>query len=78
MKTAISIPDDVYQYAEKLADRLGKSRSQLYTQALAVYVAQHKKEDVTSKLNEIYNDTASELDSTLKSMQFKSLPKEEW
>lgn len=33
MKTAVSIPDNIYTSAEKLAKRLGKSRSQLYTQA---------------------------------------------
>src|SRR5579863_3511214 len=53
MKTAISIPNDVYESAEKLANSLGKSRSQLYTQALSGYVAKHKKDNVTSKLDEV-------------------------
>ncbi len=78
MKTAISIPDDVYQSAEKLATRLGKSRSQLYTQALSGYMSTHKRENVTAKLNEIYDKNASKLDESLESFQFKSLPREEW
>lgn len=43
MKTAVSIPNDVYNSAEKLASRLGKSRSQLYTQALDNYISTKKK-----------------------------------
>jgi metal-responsive CopG/Arc/MetJ family transcriptional regulator len=78
MKTAISIPDDVYQTAEKLADRLGKSRSQLYTQALSNYLAQHQKSGVTNKLNEIYAADHQGLDEGLAKLQLKSLPREEW
>jgi metal-responsive CopG/Arc/MetJ family transcriptional regulator len=78
MKTAISIPDNVYNSAEKLANRLGKSRSQLYTQALSNYLAKHKKEVVTTKLNEIYGKNESTMDKSLASLQIKSLPKEEW
>jgi metal-responsive CopG/Arc/MetJ family transcriptional regulator len=78
MKTAISIPDEVYKSAEELATRLGKSRSQLYTQALSGYVATHKRENVTSKLNEIYDRTDSKLDRSLQSLQFESLKKEDW
>lgn len=39
MKTAISIPDDEFKRADKLARRLGKSRSELYREAVAEYVA---------------------------------------
>jgi len=41
MKTAVSIPDDVFEKAERHARRMGKSRSQLYNHALAEYVARH-------------------------------------
>ena len=47
MKTAISIPDTVYEHAEQLAHRLGKSRSQLYSEAVAEYVARHDPEAMT-------------------------------
>lgn len=78
MKTAISIPDNVYQKAEMLAARLGKSRSQLYTQALANYIATHQREGVTEKLNSIYTTENSHLDKGLHTMQVATLPKEEW
>jgi metal-responsive CopG/Arc/MetJ family transcriptional regulator len=78
MKTAISIPDNVYESAEKLAARLGKSRSQLYTHAVSSYISQHRSENVTIKLNEVYSKNDSSPDLLLTDLQFQSLPKEEW
>jgi metal-responsive CopG/Arc/MetJ family transcriptional regulator len=78
MKTAISIPDNVYESAEKLATRLGKSRSQLYTQAVSSYISQHRSENVTTKLNEVYSKNDSNPDLLLADLQFRSLSKEEW
>ena len=42
MKTAISIPDDVFAEAEETAQRLGVSRSGLYTRAIAEFVERHR------------------------------------
>jgi len=78
MKTAISIPDNVYESAEKLAVRLGKSRSQLYTHAVSSYISQHRSENVTTKLNEVYSKNDSSSDLPLTDLQFRSLPKEDW
>jgi metal-responsive CopG/Arc/MetJ family transcriptional regulator len=78
MKTAISIPDKVFKSAEKLAGRLGQSRSQLYTQALNSYVAKHRNDNLTKKLDEVYSTIDSKLDTGLASLQYKSLSKDEW
>jgi metal-responsive CopG/Arc/MetJ family transcriptional regulator len=80
MKTAISIPDPVFEAAERLARRLGKSRSQLYTEALQAFLDQRRDQSVTERLNEIYDaePELAELDPVLKEMQYRSLPKEEW
>jgi predicted transcriptional regulator len=53
MKTAISIPDDVFEDAERLARRLGHSRSQLYSRALREFVARHEPDRVTAVLDEV-------------------------
>jgi len=78
MKTAISIPDQIFQAAEGLAHRLGKSRSQLYAEAVSEYMKSHKNHDVTKILNEIYTEESSTLDEELNSMQMQSVSKEEW
>jgi hypothetical protein len=63
MKTAVSIPDRVFQSAEKLAVRLGISRSELYAKALAALIEKHREELIASNLNEVYG--ASSEDSSL-------------
>jgi len=78
MKTAISIPDTTFQAAEQLARRLGKSRSELYSQALAAYIEQHRTKDVTERLNAVYEAEPSELDPVLQLLQLRSLPKDDW
>ena len=78
MKTAISIPDKVFDSAEKLASRLGKTRSELYTQAISSYIAKHKTDDVTKKLDEVYAAESSVLDPDLNTMQSLSLPRGDW
>ena len=78
MKTAISIPDKVFKSAEELADRLGQSRSQLYTVALSSYLAQHRNEGVTERLNDVYQKTTSRVEPRLRTMQARSISKDEW
>lgn len=53
MKTAISIPDDIFEEAERLARRLGKSRSELYRDALAEYVARRDPGAVTEAIDRV-------------------------
>jgi len=58
MKTAVSTPDDLFRRADELANQLGKSRSELYREALADYVARRDPRAVTSALNEIADELA--------------------
>jgi len=56
MKTAISIPDDVFTDAEDLAKRLSKSRSELYSRAVREYVARHSPDQITEALDTLCED----------------------
>ncbi len=69
MKTAISIPDSLYNAAEQLASRLGESRSELYSKAVDSYVKQHHNVKVTEKLNDIYEKNLSNFDLDILTMQ---------
>lgn len=53
MKTAVSLPDDVFHSAERHARRTRKSRSQLYADALAEYLTRHAPEEVTEDMNQV-------------------------
>jgi metal-responsive CopG/Arc/MetJ family transcriptional regulator len=78
MKTAISIPDIVFRSAEQLAARLGVSRSELYSKALAALVDKHRDDLITSRLNEIYGTDRedSSLDAELALRQRRALARD--
>lgn len=78
MKTAISIPDDLFEPAERLAEELRVSRSQLYARAVAELLARLRYDDVTCRLDEVYSRTASRLGPVLERLQGESLPDEDW
>jgi len=56
MKTAVSLPDRVYREAEGYAKRTRKSRSQLYAEALAEYLARHAPDEVTEAMNVVADE----------------------
>jgi metal-responsive CopG/Arc/MetJ family transcriptional regulator len=78
MKTAISVPDEVFDSADELAQELGVSRSELYSTAVAEYLAKHRSKDVTARLNEVYGVHPSGLSSELRRAQAKSTGPSEW
>lgn len=78
MKTAISLPDDLFEAADVLAERLGVSRSELYARAVAEYLAKHRDEDVTEQLNKVFADEPSGLHSSLRNAQARSVSSTEW
>jgi metal-responsive CopG/Arc/MetJ family transcriptional regulator len=54
MKTAISIPEKLFEAAEQFARGRGMSRSELYATALRHYLGEHRGEMITERLDEIY------------------------
>ena len=51
MKVEVSIPDDVFEGAERLARSTRKSRNRLFSDALGEYVARHAPEEVTDSMD---------------------------
>jgi hypothetical protein len=68
----------VFDAAEDVAQRLGLSRSQLYSRAIKEFVSKHRDDEVTQALNRVYSQHSSQLDPVLEAMQLISLPDEEW
>lgn len=56
MKTAVSVPDDVFDRAERLARSAGRSRSDVYSAALREYVARHEPDEVTAAIDRVIDD----------------------
>jgi metal-responsive CopG/Arc/MetJ family transcriptional regulator len=53
MKTAISLPDELFESVERIVKRSKRHRSEVYADALREYIARHAPEDETTRqLNE--------------------------
>ena len=79
MKTAVSIPDPLFEAAERLARRRGLRRSQLYAEALQrLVIDQVSDEDLVAHVN----DTVAALDESTDDFQReatrKSMARLEW
>jgi predicted transcriptional regulator len=78
MKTAVSIPDELFRRADELAGQLGKSRSELYREALADYVARRDPRAVTCALNEIADEVARDREGFVDHAARRALERSEW
>lgn len=79
MKTAVSIPDPLFEAAERLARRRGVRRSQLYVEALQrLLVDQVSDDDLIAHINEALADLDGTPDEFLKEAARKSLSRAEW
>jgi antitoxin MazE6 len=78
VKTAVSIPDEVFEKAERLARRMKKSRSQLFSLALAEYVARHAPDQVTESMNEVCSEISPEPDAFVSAASGRLLARSEW
>src|SRR5688572_32973856 len=65
MKTAVSMPDDLFRRAEVTARRLRVSRSELYARAIAEFLQGQQGNAITERLNEVYSRNAAKVDSGL-------------
>lgn len=78
MKTAISIPDDVFRRADRLAKKLRVSRSELYARAVARFLQEHGREGITKALDALYAEQPSDLDPRIAAAQTSSIADDAW
>jgi metal-responsive CopG/Arc/MetJ family transcriptional regulator len=78
MKTAISIPNEIFKTADSFARRKKLSRSAVFTIAVTEFLSHHQQEDVTAQLNRVYGKQESSLDPVLQGLQFASISKDKW
>jgi predicted transcriptional regulator len=78
MKTAVSVPDDLFRAAEAAARRLRVSRSELYANAIAAFLKGQQGSAITERLNDVYSRHAAKVDAGLHRAQLKSLAKDAW
>lgn len=78
MKTAVSIPDDVFAQAEALARRQKLSRSGLFGRALTEYVARHSPDQVTEAMDRLCAELDPQPDAFVAAAARRALERSEW
>jgi hypothetical protein len=80
MKTAISVPDDVFESAERLARRERRSRSEVYSAALREYLARHSTDGLTESIDKVVKDLGDEagIDPFVGAANRRILANNEW
>jgi len=78
MKTAISIPDELFEGAERLARRTKKSRSRLYADALKEYLARHAPDEVSEAMDRACAELGEASDSFVTAVAQRILEQSEW
>jgi Arc/MetJ-type ribon-helix-helix transcriptional regulator len=78
MKTAVSIPDEVFEKIELLARRAGRSRSEVFSAALAEYVAKHAPDEVTEAMDRVIAEVGDQQDGFVAAAARRILEKMEW
>ncbi len=73
MKTAISLPDEVFDSADALAGKLHVSRSKLYSMALEKFIQDNQKEDVTAQINDYIEKHGQPIDQVFLDAGLKDL-----
>jgi metal-responsive CopG/Arc/MetJ family transcriptional regulator len=78
MKTAVSVPDDVFEEAQRLARRMKKSRSRLFSEALREYVARHAPDEVTDAMNAALDQVGEQSDRFVSLAARRILERTKW
>mgnify|MGYP001243135858 CR=1 FL=1 len=82
MKTAVSLPDDLFEKVEELAEELHLSRSRIFAEAVRDYIAKQKNEEILRTLNQVYSEAETEEEKTVRKKNKKryarTLKAEKW
>ena len=78
MKTAVSIPNDLFEGAERLARRTRRSRSRLFSDALREYLARHTPDNVTELMDKALAQIGAGKDAFVSSAARRTLERIDW
>jgi metal-responsive CopG/Arc/MetJ family transcriptional regulator len=78
MKTAISLPDEIFAQTERLARRLKKSRSEVYREAVVEYVARHDPDAIIDAMNRVVDRIGGKVDRFSTMAGRRVLERSEW
>jgi metal-responsive CopG/Arc/MetJ family transcriptional regulator len=78
MKTAVSVPDRVFEQAERLARQTRKTRSHVFSDALREYIARHSPDEVTEAMNRVCDQLGEQRAPFVARAARRTLEQSEW
>ena len=78
MKTAVPIPDDVFEAAEHFARRTRRSGSRLFSDVLEEYLVRHAPDNVTEAMNKACTEIGDAEDAFVSTATLRALERSEW
>lgn len=78
VKTAVSLSKEVLSNADKLAESLSTSRSQIFELALSEFISRHQNQQMLEQLDSVYEDSTEEIELTQKMKSVHQSIVEEW
>ena len=78
MKTAVSIPNDLFHGAERLARKTHRSRSRLFSDALREYLARHTPDQVTELMDQALENIGEGQDAFVSAAARRTLERTQW
>jgi hypothetical protein len=78
MKTAISVPNDVFELSERLAKKLKVSRSKIFAMGVKKLAEEHDEDDIIARINAVCDEIDTSLDPAIKAYQSRMIKREEW
>ena len=78
MKTAISVPDDIFQLSERLAKKLKISRSAVFAMGVRRLGEELSEENIIARINAVCEKIDTSLDPGLRAYQSRRFRKSEW
>ena len=78
MKTAVSIPNELFDMAERLARHTRKSRSRLFSDALREYVARRSPDKITEAMDQAMTEIGNSTDPFVAAASRRRLEQSEW
>lgn len=77
MDLTVTIPPQITEEAEKVAQEMGMSLDELFTQAITLYLSLQAGDFITEELDALYEED-SHIDPALLKAQSKALGIEKW
>jgi metal-responsive CopG/Arc/MetJ family transcriptional regulator len=78
MKTAVSIPDEIFREAERLARRTKRSRSRLFSDALKEYLIRWNPDKITQAMDAAVEEIGEKNDEFVSKSARRILERSEW